>query len=248
MKYRLLIYNIGHGRYNINYKKGDIVNKEQVINNFLGEYSILVKENPDIILLQETGVTKINNYRINYKQYFSSYKKIYIPNRKIPFVMNIGNSIFLREQYDYKYSIIKCNKKLNGYKNNLYCQNKNSIKLIINDLVIYNVHFCPYKANYDVRQHQLINILSDAYLEYKNAKKVIIGGDFNQSINELPEEYNMFKIVFPNDDTCRDLNDINNTFKLDGFIISDNIINYNVYSLKNYLYSDHSPVILEIDI
>ena len=58
----------------------------------------------------------------------------------------------------------------------------------------------------------------------------------------------MFKIVFPNDDTCRDLNDINNTFKLDGFIISDNIINYNVYSLKNYLYSDHSPVILEIDI
>lgn len=254
MEYQILTYNLGHGRYSKNYVKGDLVSKEDIIDNIIGSRALIEDVKADINLLQETGVTKVKHQNVNHKKMLSidSYDNYYLTNRYIPGVINIGNSVLINKQIKVKFEKLACKEKLTGYTQNLLCQNKRCIKILLDNLIVYNVHLCPYQKNRYVRDKQLINILRDAEKEKANGYAIVIGGDFNMLLKEkiayLPLS---FKLIIPSDDTCRNLHKSfkeHDTFLLDGFIISDDVKVKKIKCLENFEYSDHSPVLLTIEI
>ena len=130
---KIITYNVGHGMYSLKYIKGKMVDKKTIINNIKGSLKLIKQLDPDIALLQETGEINIHTHFINHNKrlYIKKYDNIYLSNRRIPLLIDIGNTILIKKEIKNNYEKIISNYKLHGFFNNLFCQNKGSIKLIL---------------------------------------------------------------------------------------------------------------------
>ncbi|MFA6661848.1 MAG: endonuclease/exonuclease/phosphatase family protein [Bacilli bacterium] len=135
------------------------------------------------------------------------------------------------------------------------------------DLVLINVHMSAYDEGGKVRAEQL-TVLAEM-LELEKDNYVIVGGDFNQRLNntefettqnkpewvydfdfsKLPEEYR--GVSSTNVGTCRSTDmpytmGENYTTVIDGFIVNDNVETVGITNIDvDYEYSDHNPVKLQ---
>jgi len=139
------------------------------------------------------------------------------------------------------------------------------------ELVVYNVHLIAYSKTGTIRQEQIDMLMSDISDEIAAGNYVICGGDFNSELRDanapvdaswaepfprssLPAGAHM-AIDLLSDGQRAALSDSNRdagvtwtsgddeTFMLDGFIISDNVQMADYSVLDNgFSYSDHMPV------
>lgn len=246
--YKILTYNLGHGKYNKEYYKGLKVSRKTIYMNFKGQIELIKKINPDFILTQENGSKiSLNQYRI-FVDELSEYNSIYYSHSK---TINTGNASFSKiKGTHYK---ITTPYKVNNVKANLLLLNKNKImsEYKINDknLIIFNIHFIAYLKYRDLRIKQMKYIFHLAKKEYEKGNYVIIGGDFNEEISVIKDNLmDYFKMFFPNKGTLRTsefpYTKDSKTYIIDGFIVSKNLKIKKVESLFNFDYSDHSPVIM----
>ena len=137
------------------------------------------------------------------------------------------------------------------------------------ELVIVNLHLEAYDdgAGKIAQTQQLLQLLQE---EYGKGNYVIAGGDFNQVfpgakhevkpssqwvpglLPEMPEGWGY--LYDDNTPTCRLLNQpydpadpLTQYYNIDGFIVSPNVEAVKVETLqKDFAYSDHNPVLLEV--
>ena len=144
------------------------------------------------------------------------------------------------------------------------------------ELILYNVHLSAYGSSDEIRTAQMTMLFNDMKSEYEKGNYCVCGGDFNHdftgdsaqrlngsAIGEfgwaqpfpeslLPDcierctEYSSDKLI----PTCRNCDipyeEGNDTFIVDGFLVTDNIEVITVSNIQtNFSYSDHNPVVLE---
>ncbi len=261
-KIKILTYNLGYGHYNDQFYYGLKINKKTILDNINNQIKIIKDAKADIVLVQESNKLvinkKVNLYKIMTKE-LSTYYSYYLSNYNFLNIINIGKSTYTKNPAN-NYSIFiptRVNKKVH----NNYTQNKGIIithlSFLNKKIVIFNVHLIAYKANAEIRKEQFEFIITQAQNEVTLGNYVIIGGDFNynseQLITELKKLGNTdFKVVFPDQPTyrsCKTIYNNNCNFSIiDGFICSNNINVVNIKSLNNFKASDHSPVIIEIEL
>lgn len=256
--YKIMTYNLGHGRYNKNYYKGLNVSKKIVLSNFKGQSELIKMMDADFVITQENGRYMHNLYFLNQYQYLNNnlnYFSKYYPHYNVLNLFNHGNATF--SKIEGKHSKIIMPFKIPSPTNNILLSNrtiiKSEYKIGDKNLIIFNIHLIAYEKYKEIRDKQLNYVLNIALKEYNQGNFVIIGGDFNTDIAKINTIKSYlkqgFKIIFPKEGTLRSNKSIynKNTPKLiiDGFIISDNITSKKIKSILNFDYSDHSPVVME---
>lgn len=141
------------------------------------------------------------------------------------------------------------------------------------ELVLINIHMSAYGSSPAVREGQTSMLREEMEKEYEAGNYVIVGGDFNHNLKIYDDKGNMgwakayerslipdtftFAIDFLDEqvmyemhNSCRDAgkpySNMNATYTLDGFIISDNIECIEYYNYDGgYEYSDHDPVVMK---
>lgn len=143
------------------------------------------------------------------------------------------------------------------------------------ELIVVNLHMSAYDGDGSLRAQEM-NMLKE-FLNEQTAKGnyVIVGGDFNQTFPTAKNVYpakDGYYVAYPIDDeflpveysftiditkpTCRLLNEPYNKtsantqyYIIDGFIVSNNIKVNSVETIDHdFLYSDHNPVSLSIQL
>lgn len=219
--------------YNI--KSCDLCTINQLIDFFK-------KSNYDFILLQEVdNLTKKNNYKktelianaIGYYYYFSSARK--------KMGGEFGNSILSKHRIYERIKFCLPDKKLE----NRCIQ---GVKILINDLNIwlFNTHL-DWDKTFQIQNNQINNIYK-LLGNYDIKSLIILGGDFNIEKNliknkDFLNEYDKQENTVFTWSSKRPKSQIDNIFIKNNL----NIINYK-YSSINTIYSDHKPLICEINL
>jgi len=248
---KVMSWNLGSGIYNDKYCKNN--KPKSIKENIKGQLNIIEDNICDIYLFQEVSKFSINNnfvnqYKLlknklsNYASYFLNNKNIFIEG-KLTLTKNDSNSRDIYIPY-----------KSNKLKDNIFVSNKHNIitrmKINNKELIIFNIHFAPYKRQNELRNKQLSYIVELANKEISNGNYVIIGGDFNMNIKDL--KFDNLNVALASKPTSRDLNEqytINSKMNYyDGFIYSNNIKLINIDVIYNFMYSDHCPIIVGFEI
>lgn len=148
------------------------------------------------------------------------------------------------------------------------------------ELVLINVHLSAYDEGGLIRAQQLETLSLLLESEYQKGNYIIVGGDFNHdiaaSLNSFPTEQEVPEWVYVLEEsqlpegftfatsnahpTCRSTDipyeeGVNYTVVIDGFIMSDNILNVKVENIVSILsqdvsfkYSDHNAVYFEFQL
>lgn len=262
-KIKIVTYNLGYGHFNEEYFHGKKLNRKTLAKNIREQIKILKEIDADIILTQESNKLMVNNklinlFRIQSKE-LSNYHGYYYSNLNVLNVINIGNATFTKEPTS-SYPIVTPF-KLNNWVQNKFLENRGSIVTSITTegkrLVVINIHFAAYEKNKKFREKQIGYIFERALKERMLGNYVIIGGDFNhrfgvdESVIDGYEKLG-WQLAVPKEGTHRSCKTkFDQDCKLstiDGFICSDNIIIKKIKSSLNFKASDHSPVILEIEL
>ena len=143
------------------------------------------------------------------------------------------------------------------------------------ELVLYNVHLSAYGGSDEIRTGQMTMLFEDMKKEYEKGNYCVCGGDFNHDFtgnstqifnDSLTVEYGWAQ-PFPEKllpdcivrcmdyegdlvPPCRNCDlpykDGNDTFIVDGFLISQNVECVSVQNINtDFAYSDHNPVVLK---
>lgn len=260
---KIVTYNTGHGKFNADYKKGQIIGSMIVKQNLNNQIKLLKEIDADIILTQESGKLNINQYKINqfnqYKKGLIDYYAKYYSSSNFLNLINIGNASFTK--VDAKFYKFDTPYRIKGIRKNFRRINKCVLvsKLIIDGkfLCVFNVHLVAYEENKKTREKQIAYIFEKALKEYLSGNHVIIGGDFNHDFSvddTLFQKYEFLHWIkaIPTKGTIRSNKEkYTNKSKLstiDGFICSPNIDVKNVESIQNFMYSDHSPVVMNFEL
>lgn len=138
------------------------------------------------------------------------------------------------------------------------------------ELVLINNHMSAYDEGGTIRARQLQLLNKTMEEEYKKGNYVIVGGDFNHALGgtmdvfESEQKIPQWVFQLNNEDivkgmsvvnasnntqvpTCRSCDipyekGVNYTSVLDGFIVSDNVVESAENVDEDFMYSDHNPV------
>lgn len=205
----------------------------------------------------------INNQGVNLfkimKKKLKKYSGYYYANLNIANLINFGNATFSKEPI-YSYPIV-VPFKLDSFKENLFYRNKAAIvsKITVENkkLVFINVHFVAYAKNKSLREKQMGYIFEAALKESMLGNYVVIGGDFNHHFGKESSPLDSYEklgwqLVYPDEGThrsCETKYEENCELStIDGFLCSSNIKVKKIKSLLDFSASDHSPVVLEIEL
>lgn len=262
-KIKIVTYNLGYGHFNNEYYYGKKITRKDLLKNIHNQNKLLKEIDADIILTQESNKLMVNNKFVNLfkvqTRELNNYYGYYYPNTNILNLINIGNATFTKEPAN-NYQVI-APFKMGNWSQNKFLENKGTIVTTITiegkKLTIFNIHFAAYEKNKEFREKQINFIFEQASKELLLGNYVVIGGDFNVRIGKeksIIDEYvkEGWQIIFPNEDThrsCKTKYDENCKLStLDGFICSNNMKIKKIKSLLNFSSSDHSPVVLEIEL
>lgn len=263
------------------------LDKEHVEENIANIAEIIKNENADVNFLQEIDEDSKRSYNINQVDYLNNklglnsilaynFKVKYIPY-PLPPLGKVNSGIYTATKFDvlkaerYQMPIpFKFPEKLANLKRGfsvIYASVENSDKQV----VLINAHLDAYDKGNEGKIAQTKQLMEFVKKEYEKGNYVLIGADFNQSlndvsqetINQIPEDLwraenfdksllgEHFKLYYDNTKPSARLNnkpyqkgasDIYE-FTIDGYIASDNIEIIQVETLaQEYRYSDHNPV------
>lgn len=299
-KYTVLNWNIGFAGLDKNADffmdggKGVLPNdKKTVESNFQSILAFIKNKNADINFLQEVDekakrsfglnqVAKFNENLIGANFFAYNFKVNYIPYPLPTMLGNVQSGIYTNSKYmldnavryqlpvPFKYPTRIAN--LKRAFTVAYAPVANSNK----KLLLINVHLEAYYADNNGKIAQLKELANFLSSEYEKGNYIVVGGDFNQAINDITEEEiaeipenlwrpkkfvnedlpNGFKIKYDAKTPSARLLDKpyvlgsnHYTYYIDGFIVSDNVNVLKTTTEKlNFEHSDHNPVILEFEL
>lgn len=238
---RIMIYNAGYFRgltgklseYAFNFNRV-LFGCAEFKDGISKEIAQLVKENnPDILFLEE----------IRNEPYMSHVKALFEKShidekygsgsflRRIPFFVGNCNGVFLREPFSVTKRYLK-----NGTKKLVY-----RVDVGENTSLFFS-HFALGKS---MRKRQFLEIAEMA----KGKKQIIVAGDFNifGGVAELKELLKTADLRVANNVAEQTFPSFHPKHAIDLFLVSSSIKIANVRVLRGVLFSDHLPVIIEID-
>lgn len=201
----LLTYNIGFGAYSADYsffmdggEHSRALSKEAVLNNTRGVMTVIGKENPDLVLLQEVDTDGTRSYHINQKnliaEKYRSFDSVFAENYDSPYFLYpvyepIGankSGILTLSRFDIQSSIRRSLPVENSLSKYFDLDRAYSVSVIKTDngkdLVLYNVHLSAYTSDGKISEDQLKMLSEDMLAQYEKGNYIIAAGDFNKDM------------------------------------------------------------------
>lgn len=256
-KLKIVSWNLGNS---VSFKSDkSSISKKDILTNISNQIKVLKNINADFMLLQEiTKISFVNlfsNPLLKFTDEFRDYNIGYVSNTDLSKILDHGNATL--SNYDCESRKIIFPEKLNGVFNNLIFSNRSSLMTVIpmvnssKKLIIFNIHFAPFKQNSEYRNRQIKYILNIAKSGLEKGNYIIIGGDFNieffdtKGSTEILKTY--FDLINPIEWEIPFTNKL--TFKNstiikrpDGLVTSKNIDINDIFVFDNCDYSDHYPI------
>ncbi len=204
-EYLIVCYNVGFGAYSNDYsffmdggKYSRAFSREAVYENLDGAFSVVKKENPDFIYLQEIDVGSTRSYHVD--QYvlameaFPDYGSVFAQNYDspylfYPFIRPHGKSVAglvtlssfkieeaVRRSLPIEDSFMKL-VDLDRCYSLIRVPTENG-----KSLCLYNLHLSAYSSDGSIATRQLEMLFEDMSSEYAAGNYILCGGDFNKDL------------------------------------------------------------------
>ena len=261
--------------------------KENVLKNTKGSTNLIKELSTDFALLQEVDVKATRSYNINQKETIenalSNYGSVFTLNFHAPYMLYPFNEPHGSVESGLltlsKYMVSSATRISYPVDTNFFskffdldrCFTITRYEVLSGkELVLINNHMSAYDERGTIRAKQLELLNKTMKQEYDKGNYVIVGGDFNHTLNIADDTFSSEQLVpnwvytltnenlpegmsivnaYNNKDvpTCRTADipytkGVNYTSVIDGFIISDNIIATAENIDADFMYSDHNPV------
>ncbi len=201
----LVTYNIGFGAYSPDYsffmdggEHSRALSREAVLQNTDGAISVINKENPDFVLLQEVDQSGTRSYRVDQTEMIAgglkAYDRVFAQNYDsaylaYPFFEPIGankSGMMTFSRFNITESVRKSLPVEESFYKFLDLDRAYTVSQIEVEggrrLMLYNVHLSAYTSDGSIADEQLKMLAKDMQAQYEKGNWVVAAGDFNKDM------------------------------------------------------------------
>lgn len=172
---------------------------EESVNDVLkGIKTLIEKENPDLLMLEEVDEDATRSHHVNQRQYFidnfKKYDTVFATNYDSPYLFypifkphgKSLSGIMTMSKYDITSSLRRQLPVEDSVMKILDLDRCYSVSRMPTDngkeLVVYTAHLSAYTSDGTIATKQLKMLIDDMSKEYKKGNYIICGGDFNKDL------------------------------------------------------------------